>query len=116
MIKIEDISKENSRIVNLAINYGGRSEIVNAYNQLLASGKKDITEDDVSGVMYTKNSPELDMIIRTGGDIRISNFLLWQAAYSEFWFSDINWPSFSEKDMEKAIIDYQQRNRRFGKV
>ena len=116
MIKIEDISKENSRIVNLAINYGGRSEIVNAYNQLLASGKKDITEDDVSGVMYTKNSPELDMIIRTGGDIRISNFLLWQAAYAELYFTDKLWPDFSEKDLDEAINEFKRRQRRFGGV
>ena len=66
--------------------------------------------------MYTKNVPELDLIIRPSGELRLSNFLLWQSAYAELWFADINWPDFSEKDMEKAIVDYQARNRRFGKV
>ena len=116
MIKIEDISKSNSRIVNLAINYGGRSEIVNAYNQLIASGKTDITEDDITGVMYTKESPELDMIIRTGGDIRISNFLLWQAAYAELYFTDKLWPDFGKKDLDEAISEFNRRQRRFGGV
>jgi len=66
--------------------------------------------------MYTNGVPELDLIIRPSGELRLSNFLLWQAAYAEFWFDDINWPDFSEKDMQRAIIAYQARNRRFGKV
>ena len=66
--------------------------------------------------MYTADNPPLDLIIRPSGEKRLSNFLLWQAAYAEFWYSDINWPDFSEKDMEQAIIDYQKRSRRFGKI
>ena len=116
MIKVEELSKSNSRIVNLAINYGGRSEIVHAYNQLLAEGKKDITEEDISKAIYTKDSPELDMIIRTGGDIRISNFLLWQAAYAELYFTDKLWPDFNEKDLDEAINEFKRRQRRFGGV
>lgn len=116
MIKIENISKGNSRIVNLAVNYGGRSEIVTACKQLIASGNNDITEDDFSKALYTKESPELDMIIRTGGDIRISNFLLWQAAYAELYFTDKLWPDFTEKDLDEAINEFNRRQRRFGGV
>ena len=76
----------------------------------------DITEEYLSGLMYTRDDPEVDLIIRPSGECRLSNFMLWQAAYAEFWFSSINWPDFSEKDMERAIIDYQHRNRRFGRV
>ena len=119
----EDYTKNNTGLVlNVALNYGGRAEILEATKaaaKSLASGKileSDITEDYISGLMYTKDVPELDLIIRPSGELRLSNFLLWQAAYAEFWFADINWPDFSEKDMEKAIIDYQARNRRFGKV
>ncbi len=118
----EYTSKNTGLVLNIALNYGGRHEIVSAVKeaaQKVASGElspDDINEEVMSKLMYTSNSPEVDLIIRPSGEYRLSNFLLWQAAYSEFWFSDINWPSFSEKDMEKAIIDYQQRNRRFGKV
>ena len=70
----------------------------------------------MSGLMYTKDVPELDLIIRPSGEYRLSNFLLWQSAYAEFWFDSINWPDFSEEDMKQAILDYQKRNRRFGKV
>ncbi len=119
----EDYTKNNTGLVlNVALNYGGRAEILKATKEAaksLASGKileADITEDYMSKLMYTKDVPELDLIIRPSGELRLSNFLLWQAAYAEFWFADINWPDFSEKDMEKAIIDYQARNRRFGRV
>lgn len=118
----EYTSKNTGLVLNIALNYGGRHEIVSAVQAVaekVAKGEicsADINEDYLSGLMYTNNSPEVDLIIRPSGEYRLSNFLLWQAAYSEFWFSDINWPSFSESDMEKAIIDYQQRNRRFGKV
>ena len=84
MKNIEDETKNNLHIVNLALNYGGRDEIVHAANQLLRSGKDQITEEDMASAMYTAESPELDLIVRTGGDLRISNFLLWQSAYSAF--------------------------------
>ncbi|MBE6533782.1 MAG: di-trans,poly-cis-decaprenylcistransferase [Ruminococcaceae bacterium] len=116
MEELEELTKYNSRIVNLAINYGGRDEIVNAFNVLIAEGKRKICEDDISNAIYTKASPPVDMIVRTGGDIRISNFLLWEAAYAELYFTNTLWPDFSKKDIDKAINEFNNRNRRFGGV
>ncbi len=118
----EYTSTNTGLILNVALNYGGRAEIVQATKQAAEqtlSGQispNEITEDFLSNLMYTKDVPELDLIIRPSGELRLSNFLLWQAAYAEFWFDAINWPDFSEKDMRRAILAYQQRNRRFGKV
>ena len=116
MEKIEEESKNNSRIVNLAINYGGRSELVHAYRTLIKEGKTDICEDDITHALYTKDSPELDMVIRTGGDLRISNFLLWQTAYAELYFTDKLWPDFDTADLDAAIEVFNSRQRRFGGV
>ncbi|MBQ7960661.1 MAG: isoprenyl transferase [Clostridia bacterium] len=118
----EYTSSNTGLVLNVALNYGGRDEITTAAKAVaadIAEGKRkpeDITEELLSGLMYTKDVPEVDLIIRPSGEYRLSNFLLWQAAYAEFWFSNINWPDFSEKDMTQAIIDYQKRNRRFGKI
>ena len=98
--------------VYLAVNYGGRQEIVNAVNKLIADGKTEINENDISENIYTY--PECDLIIRPSGEQRLSNFLLWQAAYSEFWYSDVLWPDFTKKDLYKALTDFENRNRRFG--
>lgn len=118
-----EITNENTGIVlNMALNYGGRDEIVRAARlaaKEVSDGNltlEEINEDYLDRNMYTGDNPPVDLIIRPSGEMRLSNFLLWQAAYAEFWYSDINWPDFSEKDMERAIIDYQKRNRRFGKV
>lgn len=116
MERMEEISKNNTRIVNLAINYGGRSELVHAFNSLYKEGKTDVNENDITNALYTKASPELDMIVRTGGDIRISNFLLWQAAYAELYFTDKLWPDFTSEDVDAAIEDFNRRHRRFGGV
>ena len=116
MERLENISKENTRIVNLAINYGGRSELVNAFNTLYKEGRSHVEEDDITKALYTKDSPELDMIVRTGGDIRISNFLLWQAAYAELYFTDKLWPDLTAEDVDAAIDDFNRRHRRFGGV
>ena len=116
MEDIEEISRDNTKIVNLAINYGGRSELAHAFNTLIADGKKTVTEEDISNAVYTKDSPELDMIVRTGGDLRISNFLLWQAAYAELYFTDKLWPDFTKEDVDKVIEDFKRRQRRFGGV
>lgn len=108
--------------LNIALNYGGRDEIVKGVKEiasLVAEGKlkiEDINEKEISNHLYTKNMPDPDMIIRPSGELRLSNYLLWQSAYSEFWFSNINWPDFQAKDLRNAIADYQKRNRRFGGV
>ena len=114
--KIERISAQYTCIVNLALNYGGRSELVHAANQLLKQGKQEITEEDFADALYTRESPEPDMIVRTGGDLRISNFLLWQAAYAEFYFTDKLWPDFQADDVDEAVENFKNRKRRFGGV
>ena len=102
----------------LAINYGGRDEIVNAVKKIAAEGinPADITEDTVSQHLYTSSYPDPDLIIRPSGEQRLSNYLIWQSAYSEFWFSDVLWPDFGSKDIDAAVLAYNKRNRRFGGV
>lgn len=116
MIQIERNSAHRKRIVNLALNYGGRSELVHAANQLLKSGAKEVTEAALASCLYTRESPELDLVVRTGGDLRISNFLLWQSAYAELYFTDKLWPDFGEEDIDAAIESFKNRKRRFGGV
>lgn len=113
MDEAEEETKNNTGCeIILAVNYGGREEIVSAVNKLIAEGKTKITEDDISNNVYT--APDCDLIIRPSGEQRLSNFLLWQAAYSEFWYSDVLWPDFTVNDLYKALTDFQNRNRRFG--
>ena len=116
-------SKDADKIdVNIAINYGGRLEIVDAVKKIAQKVKdgeinpEDITEQDISDNIYTAGQADPDLIIRPSGEYRLSNFLIWQSAYSEFWFSDILWPDFTESDLDKAIDDFNNRNRRFGGV
>ena len=116
MRKIEAVSREKKYIVNLALNYGGRSEITNAVNSLIKEGKTILSEDDITGALYTKESPPLDLVVRTGGDIRISNFLLWQAAYAEFYFTDKLWPDLVPDDVNKIVDNFTNRSRRFGGI
>ena len=101
-------------ILNFALAYGGRQEIVRAVNQLLATGKKQVTEQDISDALYTGGMPDPDLIIRTSGEQRVSNFLLYQSAYSEFYFTPVYWPDFSVSQFEIALADYRSRKRRFG--
>ncbi len=103
---------------HIAVNYGGRDEIVNAVKRISEKGiaPQDITEELISANLYTSDYPDPELIIRPSGELRLSNFLIWQAAYSEFWFSDVLWPDFSAKDLDRAIDDYNKRNRRFGGV
>ena len=109
-------------VLNIALNYGGRDEIVRAVRQVakdVCSGKQEIdTIDEKVFATYLDMAdlPEVDMIIRPSGEKRLSNFMLWQAAYAEFWYSDICWPDFKNEDMERAIFDFQNRDRRFGGV
>jgi len=116
MLHIEDVSKKNRYIANLALNYGGRSEICMAVNKLIDEGKTNICEDDITGALYTEASPPLDLIVRTGGDLRISNFLLWQAAYAEFYFTDKLWPDLVPTDVDMIVENFTTRNRRLGGV
>ena len=116
MLSIEDRTAKRSRILNIALNYGGRDELVHACNRLLAERRERVSEADIAAALYTAASPELDMIVRTGGDLRISNFLLWQAAYAELYFTDVLWPDFDEKELNKAILEFSTRKRRFGGV
>lgn len=102
--------------LNLAINYGGRDEILRGVNKAIESGEKLESVDDFSKLLYSSELPDPDFIIRTSGEMRISNFMLWQMAYSEFYFTKTYWPSFSEKDLQLALIDFQRRKRRYGSI
>ena len=110
--KSED--KQHQLTVNIALNYGSRQEIINAANRLLNSAKTNIDIEDFEAELYTKDIPDPDLLIRTGGDKRISNFLLWQSAYTEFYFCETLWPDFDEAELNAAIEDYSKRERRFG--
>ncbi len=117
--KDEDGSKDATGLkLNIAINYGGRDEITNAVKKIALSGAnpEDITEQTISDNLYTAGMPDPDFIIRPSGEYRLSNYLIWQSAYAEYWFSDVLWPDFTPKHLEKAIDDYNHRNRRFGGV
>jgi len=111
------LTKNNTQLVlNIAFNYGGRPEIVDAARRLVTEGVKpeDITEETFRNYLYTNGIPDVDLLIRTGGENRLSNFLLWQTAYSEYHFTKVLWPDFRKKDLDRALLSYSQRNRRFG--
>ncbi|HBM75822.1 MAG TPA: isoprenyl transferase [Clostridiaceae bacterium] len=118
-----DITSNNTGLIlNIALNYGGRAEIVNAVKAISKRVKdgtlkiENIDENTISSFLYTSKLPDPDLIIRPSGELRLSNFLLWQGAYSELWFSNINWPDFDRENYYRAIIDYQKRDRRFGGI
>lgn len=113
---LQEKSKNNTGLTfNIAFNYGGRAEIIDAVNKILKSGKEEITEVDFHKYLYN-DIPDPEFLIRTSGELRISNFLLWQIAYSEIYITDTLWPDFDEKELEKAIEVFNQRERRFGGV
>lgn len=119
---IADAEKESEDAtgmhLNIALNYGGRDEIVHAVKRIMKSGvdPDSITEQTISENLYTAGMPDPDFIIRPSGEYRLSNYLIWQSAYAEYWFSDILWPDFKPKHLDMAIEDYQKRNRRYGGV
>ncbi len=117
LLDITEKTKNNTEfIVNIALNYGSRSELARAFTNLAKKGKTTISEEDIKSELYTHDLPDPDLIIRTSGEMRLSNFMLFQSAYSELYFPKIHWPDFDEKQLKKAIIEYQSRERRFGNV
>ena len=116
--EILKVVKKHERLkVNLALNYGGRDEILRAVKKIVGEKipPEKINEETFGKFLYTNGEPDPDLIIRTGGEIRISNFLIWQLSYSELYFTDTLWPDFSPEELDKAIAEYQRRERRFGK-
>ncbi len=112
-IEVEEMAKDRSFVCNLALNYGGRDDIAHAAAEVVKRGLP-MTEENISRFTYTAGTPDPDLIIRTGGDFRVSNFLLWQGAYSEFVVLDTLWPDFSYSDIEKCVKEFYSRKRRFG--
>lgn len=120
LIRKDEEGSENATglKLNIAINYGGRDEITNAVRKIIQTGVKaeDVTEDTISANLYTAGMPDPDFIIRPSGEYRLSNYLIWQSAYAEYWFSNILWPDFKPRHLEQAIEEYNRRNRRFGGI
>jgi len=117
IITLETLTKNKPGMcLNIAVNYGGRDDILRAVKSIVSSGLSadEITEETISSFVDTSSCPDPELLIRTSGENRISNFLLWQLAYSEFYFTDKLWPDFSENDLIEAIKSYQSRDRRFG--
>ncbi len=114
-----ELTKDNDQLtLNVAFNYGGRAEIVRAVQKMLADkvDPADLDEESFSGYLYTAELPDPDLIIRTGGEMRLSNFLIWQAAYSEYYSTPTYWPDFDKEELHKALLAYSERERRFGKL
>ncbi len=116
MTALENETAHHPLTLNVAVNYGGRDEIVHAVNTLIREGKTEITEDDISAHLYTAHCPPPDLIVRTGAERRLSNFLMWQSAYAELYFCDTLWPDMGEDDVNAAVEDFYARKRRFGGV
>ena len=114
MSEVEEGSKYNTRHLNIAINYGGKDEIIHAVNTAVKEGVTEFTEKDIENRLYTNGLAMPDLIFRTAGEQRLSNFLLWQSAYSEFYFTDTLWPDLTTDDIDKAVENFYQRQRRYG--
>lgn len=113
---IEETKDVSRYTLNLGVNYGGKDELVFAVNNIIKKGYKQVTAQDIEDNLYTKNQPPLDFLIRTSGEQRLSNFMLWQVAYAEFYFPKIHWPAFTKKDLFVALQEFETRNRRFGAI
>lgn len=117
---LDATAEQEGLTLNLALNYGGRTEIIQAVKRAAAelspSQMRSLTEEEFAGFLYTTGQPDPDLLIRTSGELRLSNFLLWQLAYAEFYFADTLWPDFDEEELFRAVVTYQQRQRRFGGV
>jgi undecaprenyl diphosphate synthase len=113
---MEQTKNNTGMVLNLAFNYGGKVEIVDAVRRIVAEHipPEKIDEKLFSNYLYTAGLPDVDLLIRTGDEVRLSNFLIWQTAYSEYYFTDVLWPDFTKKDIDKALLAYSQRERRFG--
>lgn len=113
---------ENDMNVNIAVNYGGRAEITQSVRRLAQEVRdgmlapEAVTQEKIRQYLYTADQPDLDLVIRPSGEYRLSNFMIWQAAYAEFWYSDVLWPDFTPDDLDRALFDYAKRNRRFGGI
>ena len=117
--KMEMLEKKTAHFPQklcVALNYGGRAEIVDAVNSLIESGKTSVTENDITGAIYSGVVPPPDMIVRTGGEYRLSNFLMWQSAYSELYFTDTLWPDLTFEEIDRIVAEFGKRHRRFGGV
>lgn len=119
---IETTSKNTGMVLNIGLNYGGRDEIIKGVKKILKEAElgkisiDDIDEENFKNYLYTSGQPDPDLLIRPSGELRLSNFMLYQVAYTEFWFSNILWPDFKEEHLLLSILDYQNRNRRFGGI
>ena len=119
---IEKTKNNTGVVMSLALNYGSRNDIMTAVKNIILEEREkgididSVDEDFMRNYLSTRLLPDPDLIIRPSGELRLSNFLMWEAAYAEFWFSDINWPDFKREDLYKAIFDYQNRDRRFGTI
>ena len=111
---LKDSKNNTGLVVNLALNYGGRDDIVQAVNKLIKNGKNKVSEDDIAENLYSYPATDIDFVIRTSGEMRVSNFMLYQLAYSEFYFPKVCWPAFNKKELFKSLKVYSKRNRRFG--
>ena len=117
--RAEKMTEANTGLtLGVAFNYGGRAEILDAVRRIIAEGvpPQDVNEDLLQQHLYTADFPDVDLLIRTSGELRSSNFLIWQAAYSEYYFTPVLWPDFDAKCLEKALLDYSRRQRRFGRL
>jgi undecaprenyl diphosphate synthase len=115
---VEQTSQATGMLFNIALNYGGRAEIVDAVRRVMAAGidPDDLDEQRFAGFLYTAGQPDPDLLIRTSGEMRVSNFLLWQIAYAEIWVTDVLWPDFRRRHLLEAVLDYQKRDRRYGGI